>query len=109
MIYEKTKNISFPLGGIGTGCIGLSGNGELVDWEIFNKPNKSTRNGYSHFAISARCGDKVDTRVLHGDTNESYMGNYENGFFKGIGFGPGQIPWQVFRILRMLPLTANSL
>lgn len=33
MIYKgsKTKNISFPLGGIGTGCIGLAGNGELND------------------------------------------------------------------------------
>lgn len=26
---QKTKNISFPIGGIGTGCIGLSGNGEV--------------------------------------------------------------------------------
>lgn len=50
---QKTKNISFPIGGIGTGCIGLSGNGELVDWEIFNRPNKNTRNGYSHFVIKA--------------------------------------------------------
>ena len=31
--------ISFPLGGIGTGSIGLSGRGGLVDWEIFNRPN----------------------------------------------------------------------
>ena len=56
MIYEKqkTKNISFPLGGIGTGCIGLSGNGELRDWEIFNRPNKNVGNGYSHFAIKAK-------------------------------------------------------
>ena len=46
---EKLKTVSFPLGGIGTGCIGISGNGELVDWEIFNRPNKNTRNGYSHF------------------------------------------------------------
>ncbi|MBQ2881826.1 MAG: hypothetical protein IJE40_06120 [Clostridia bacterium] len=55
MIYEKnkTKNIMFPLGGIGTGSISLSGNGELNDWEIFNRPNKNTRNGYSHFAIKA--------------------------------------------------------
>ena len=36
----NTKEISFPLGGIGTGCIGLSGNGRFIDWEIFNKPNK---------------------------------------------------------------------
>lgn len=30
-----TRNISFPLGGIGTGSIGLSGDGRL-DWEILN-------------------------------------------------------------------------
>lgn len=52
-IYKgsKTKEISFPLGGIGTGCIGLSGNGRLMDWEIFNKPNKGSANGFSHFAV----------------------------------------------------------
>lgn len=91
MIYQgtKTKNISFPLGGIGTGCIGLSGNGELVDWEIFNRPNKSTRNGYSHFAIKASCKEKTVTKVLHGDTNESLLGAYEpNAKYAGIGFGP---------------------
>jgi uncharacterized protein (DUF608 family) len=58
MKYKKQKNISFPLGGIGAGCIGLAGNGELIDWEIFNRPNKNTRNGYSHFAIKAICKDK---------------------------------------------------
>lgn len=84
MIYrkEKTKNISFPLGGIGTGCIGLSGNGELIDWEIFNRPNKNSRNGYSHFAISATIGDKKIAKVLHGDTNENLSGGYR-------GFGAG--------------------
>ena len=33
---DYTQNISFPLGGIGTGSIGLAGNGALVDWEINN-------------------------------------------------------------------------
>ena len=44
MRYEQEylKEISFPLGGIGSGCIGLAGNGRLVDWEIFNRPNKNT-------------------------------------------------------------------
>lgn len=91
MIYEKqkTKNISFPLGGIGTGCIGLSGNGELNDWEIYNRPNKNTRNGYSHFAIKATRNGKNIAKVLHGDTNESYLGNAckSNGHY-GMGFGP---------------------
>ncbi|SFQ20046.1 hypothetical protein SAMN05444406_11740 [Caldicoprobacter faecalis] len=28
---ERLNEISFPLGGIGTGCIGLAGNGRLID------------------------------------------------------------------------------
>ncbi len=91
MVYtkKKTKTISFPLGGIGTGSIGLSGNGELIDWEIFNRPNKSTRNGYSHFAIKAKTENGVVAKVLQGDTNESYMGEpSEWEFHSGYGYGP---------------------
>lgn len=35
-VYEgdRTREISFPLGGIGTGSIGLSGAGRLIDWEM---------------------------------------------------------------------------
>ncbi len=33
------NEISFPLGGIGTGSIGLAGNGSLKDFEIFNRPH----------------------------------------------------------------------
>ncbi len=91
MIYTgaKTKNISFPLGGIGTGCIGLAGNGELNDWEIFNRPNKTTRNGYSHFAIKATVGEKNVTKVLHGDTLENLMGTSCASYVhSGFGYGP---------------------
>ena len=88
MVYEKTKNISFPLGGIGTGCVGLSGNGELIDWEIFNRPNKNTRNGYSHFAVRAVCKDKTVVKVLHGDTNESLLGTRHPDIPGGFDFGP---------------------
>ena len=90
MLYKgsKTKNISFPLGGIGTGCIGLSGNGELVDFEIFNRPNKNTRNAYTHFAIKAKTKDKSITKVLHTDTNENLSGRHHKGHHCGFGFGP---------------------
>ena len=88
MEYTKTKNISFPIGGIGTGCIGLAGNGELNDWEIFNKPNKNTRFGYSHFAIKARCKDKTIAKVLHGDTNENLIGTRDPACPGGFDFGP---------------------
>ena len=50
---DFTNEISFPLGGIGTGSIGLGGNGRLIDWEIFNRPSKGSINGYSHLAIKA--------------------------------------------------------
>ena len=48
---DKTARISFPLGGIGTGSIGLGGNGRLLDWEIYNRPAKGSLNGYTHFAL----------------------------------------------------------
>ena len=40
MIYtkEKTKSISFPLGGIGTGCIGLAGNDNLDSLKMLRTP-----------------------------------------------------------------------
>lgn len=88
MEYKITKNISFPIGGIGTGCIGLSGNGELIDWEIFNRPNKNSRNGYSHFAIKAVCNDETYVKVLHGDTNEDYIGTRHPDIIGGFDFGP---------------------
>lgn len=90
MIYEKEqlKKISFPIGGIGTGCIGLTGNGQLNDWEIFNRPNKNTRNGYSHFAICAKKNGKTYARVLHGDTTEDYLGAHDERLMVGFGFGP---------------------
>lgn len=87
----KTGAISFPLGGIGSGSIGLAGNGRLVDWEIFNRPNKQSFNGFSHFAIRAeRDGKVLDARVLNGDLPGSYMGEPLRGapLHSGYGFGP---------------------
>ena len=87
---ETTNEISFPLGGIGTGCIGLSGNGRLIDWEIFNKPNKGSVNGFSHFAVKAeRDGEVVDVRVLNGELSGSYSGVFgRKWFYEGFGWGP---------------------
>lgn len=35
---KHLNEICFPIGGIGTGSIGLTGIGRLRDWEIFNRP-----------------------------------------------------------------------
>ena len=87
---EKTREISFPLGGIGSGSIGLAGNGALVDWEIFNKPNKGSHLGFSHFAVKAEAGGKLlDARALVGDAHPPYTGSATSGgtSWQSFGFG----------------------
>lgn len=84
---NELKEISFPLGGIGMGCIGLAGNGSLIDWEIYNRPNKGSINGFTNFAVKAEEDGKiVDARILNGDFLPPYTGmNTNNG-----GFGPSR-------------------
>jgi non-lysosomal glucosylceramidase len=84
---NKTNEISFPLGGIGSGCIGLAGNGRLIDWEIFNTPNKNSFNGFSFFAIKAEHQGQIRlAKVLNGDIHAPYSGSGK-GKFNGFGFG----------------------
>jgi non-lysosomal glucosylceramidase len=91
----RTAEISFPLGGIGTGCIGLAGNGRLVDWEIANRPNKGSLNGLTHFAVRAEVtsgsgGRVVDARVLQGDLGPPYTGQLSADNYRSFGFGPSR-------------------
>ena len=88
-VGDKKKQISFPLGGIGTGCIGLAGNGRFIDIEIFNRPNKGSDGGFTHFAIKAENAEKViDARVLNTDLPPDYVGQLERPEFMGYGWGP---------------------
>jgi non-lysosomal glucosylceramidase len=92
-VYQgsRTREISFPLGGVGTGSIGLAGNGRLIDWEIFNRPNKGSVNGFSHFAIRAeQDGQVVAARVLHGDLHPPYSGSMNGPNYNSFGFGPNR-------------------
>ncbi len=92
MIYKGSnlREISFPLGGIGTGSIGLAGNGAFVDWEIFNIPDKGSKNGYTSFVIKAEYPDgKTVLKVLQGDHIKDLIGQYQKSKeFVGYGFGP---------------------
>ncbi|HVL40477.1 MAG TPA: GH116 family glycosyl-hydrolase, partial [Fimbriimonadaceae bacterium] len=39
---EQLREIAFPLGGIGSGCVSLDGRLGLRDWEIYGRPNKGS-------------------------------------------------------------------
>lgn len=62
---RQLARISFPLGGIGTGGIGLGGRGNLMDWEIFNRPDVGNSPQYAFPAIWARVGNHAPvSRIL---------------------------------------------
>ena len=88
---EKLKEISFPIGGIGTGSLGLSGTGRFVDWEIYNRPNKGSLNGFTHFAVKVEEeGKLVDARIMNSDLFPPFMGNVNSEHYNGFGFGPSR-------------------
>ena len=75
---EHLSEISFPLGGIGAGSIGLGGRGDLRDWEIWNRPAKGQVLPFSFFALwCQREGEAPVARILE----RRYLPPYRtNGF-----------------------------
>ena len=71
------KEIAFPLGGIGTGCVSLGGRGDLRDWEIFNRPGKGVDLPFSFFALWAKArGGKPLARILERRLLPPYGGGF---------------------------------
>jgi uncharacterized protein (DUF608 family) len=64
---DQLTHLRMPVGGIGTGCVSLAGNGRLCDWELLNRPAKGSQ-ARTFFAVSVRPegGDRV-TKVLEGE------------------------------------------
>ena len=84
----RRRYVAFPLGGIGTGSLSLTGSGRLIDWSIRNRPAIHQHNGYSHFAIKAeRDGKLLDARVLNGPYEGLPTGSPSRRKFDGFGFG----------------------
>ena len=69
--------ISLPVGGIGTGTIGLGGRGDLRDFELGNRPAKGFRPDTGFFALRiARPGSPAIARVLEGPLGKN---DFEGG------------------------------
>ncbi|MDI7274499.1 MAG: GH116 family glycosyl-hydrolase [Anaerolineae bacterium] len=87
---ESLGQVAFPIGGIGTGSVSLSGTGALVDWEIFNRPNKGTILPFTFFCLWAQAeGLRGVTRVLEGPPQPPFDGTTRGPrqYFAGVGFG----------------------
>ncbi len=90
--HAHLNEIAFPLGGLGAGCISLSGRGALVDWEIFNRPNKGYRPAYTFLTLFAQAeGEEPVFRVLEGPLPPPYQGSLHGPLeYAGMGFGPAR-------------------
>ncbi len=74
---EHLLRVALPLGGIGCGSVSLGGRGDLVDWEVMNRPNKGAngaeRQGDSRtfFAIRAKGASHESATMLAGPLHPS--------------------------------------
>ncbi len=72
---NQRKMISFPLGGVGAGSIGLGGRGQLQEWWIFNRPDKGNSPDYAFPSIWAQVGNRKPTaRVVEARILPPYEG-----------------------------------
>jgi uncharacterized protein (DUF608 family) len=70
------KMISFPLGGVAAGSIGLGGRGQLREWWIFNRPDKGSSPEYAFPAIWVKAQNhKPIARVLEARILPPYEGS----------------------------------
>ena len=82
-IFEgrQLKMISFPLGGVAAGSLGLGGRGQLRDWEIFNRSNQGGSPAYAFPAIWIQSGNSkpiahvLESRILPPYQGESGLGS----------------------------------
>ena len=91
--YDKdhVDRIALPLGGIGTGTVSLGGRGNLMDWEIMNRPAKGYNPGprfeiAPFFVLFTEEDGHKDTRILEGPV-PLYEYEGERGVFRTANHG----------------------
>jgi uncharacterized protein (DUF608 family) len=83
---RSLARISCPLGGIGTGGIGLGGRGNLQDWQIFNRPNFGNTPQFCFPSLWVHStGSAPFATVLE----RRFLPPFDTG---ADGFGPGGVP-----------------
>lgn len=79
---EKDNEYTCLLGGIGTGSITLTSRGNIIDWEIFNKPNKDGTYPFTFFSMFSKFEgqEKGEVRILESRLTPPYNHLRPNGY-----------------------------
>jgi len=88
---DQLAEIAFPIGGIGTGSVSLSGTGALRDWEILNRPNIGSVLPYSFLTLWAQAeGAAAVTKVVQSPPRPPFS-SQGNTDYRGYGFGVSRL------------------
>jgi non-lysosomal glucosylceramidase len=79
---RQLARISRPLGGIGTGGIGLGGRGNLQDWQIFNRPDIGNAPEYAFPSMWVKANGKAAYSVV---LERRFLPPYDL-YSEGLGF-----------------------
>jgi len=110
------KAISFPVGGIGAGCIQMNGAGEQAIWQIFNNYTQA-KVPHSFLAVRVEDGENIVIRALQ-TTNQGpfkgmkdldFNGEYPFGTFKYVDSFPVEIDVEVFNPLIPMDVRNSSI
>lgn len=83
---ENLREVAFPLGGIGTGCVSLDGRGNLRDWEIFGRPNKGSYLPYTFPMLWAKPeGEEARILAVQGPRLQHWYGELAGPWTYGHG------------------------
>jgi uncharacterized protein (DUF608 family) len=81
---DHLAEIALPIGGIGTGTISLGGRGNLLDFQLTNKPRKGFVPRETFFALRCQKGDEAPVlRMLESEVQppwEHYRGFDQGGY-----------------------------
>ncbi|HTQ08926.1 MAG TPA: GH116 family glycosyl-hydrolase [Fimbriimonadaceae bacterium] len=72
---SSLRQISMPIGGIGTGFFALGGRGQLTDWQLMSRPARGWRPMYAHLLLWTKQGDDRKLRVLESDLTDGADGD----------------------------------
>src|SRR3954471_9731241 len=103
----RLSQISFPLGGVGAGSIGLGGRGQLRGWEIFKPPDRGNGPGDASPAIRVALGARRPfVSVLEARLQPPYQGPFGLGSRSAPGLPRLESPRFTGRVPRAYPASS---